>query len=145
MTRRRFAFALLLLGALLGTGLVLLGVPAKHSRPARVDSVAEGIRIADVASHVQSQLRTVFWGAIGQLWELICYLCPTETLRPQQLGALEDCTCDASVVDAENTVHFNPILSELVKTAYFRYFKVSRLRKPCMCAADPRPTLRQRR
>ncbi len=111
---------------LLTAGLVLLPTQASPSAA----SVAGGVRITELISHLLNQLRAGFLAAIGQLWELICYLCPTETPLPQQLGALEDCTCDASVVDAENTKHFNPILSDLVKTAYFRYFKVSNCRVP---------------
>jgi ERO1-like protein alpha len=38
---------------------------------------------------------------------------------------VEDCCCDYETVDAINEEVLHPILQELVKLPFFRYFKVS--------------------
>ncbi|XP_073026908.1 endoplasmic reticulum oxidoreductin-1-like isoform X1 [Primulina eburnea] len=39
-------------------------------------------------------------------------------------GIVEDCCCDYETVDAMNVAVLHPLLQELVKTPFFRYFKV---------------------
>ncbi|CAD7695908.1 unnamed protein product [Ostreobium quekettii] len=40
-------------------------------------------------------------------------------------GTVNDCCCDYETVNRVNQEHLHPVVSELVKTAYFRYFKVN--------------------
>lgn len=42
-------------------------------------------------------------------------------------GMVEDCCCDYETVDHLNEELLHPVLHELVKTPFFRYFKVSLL------------------
>lgn len=39
-------------------------------------------------------------------------------------GMVEDCCCDYETVDSLNEAALNPLLQDLVKTPFFRYFKV---------------------
>lgn len=41
-----------------------------------------------------------------------------------QSGIVEDCCCDYETVDHLNELVLDPLLQELVKTPFFRYFKV---------------------
>lgn len=43
---------------------------------------------------------------------------------PKYSGMVEDCCCDYETVDRLNDEVLNPSLQELVKTPFFRYFKV---------------------
>ena len=43
---------------------------------------------------------------------------------PKFSGMVEDCCCDYETVDHLNEEVLNPSLQELVKTPFFRYFKV---------------------
>lgn len=38
---------------------------------------------------------------------------------------MEDCCCDYETVDSVNAEVLHPLLQEIVKTPFFRYFKVS--------------------
>ena len=41
-----------------------------------------------------------------------------------RVGAVEDCRCDFSVVDAATNEFFGPLLADLTQRTFFRYFKV---------------------
>lgn len=40
-------------------------------------------------------------------------------------GIVEDCCCDYETVDSLNEGVLHPLLQDLVRTPFFRYFKVS--------------------
>ncbi|KAL3154147.1 hypothetical protein ABBQ32_013672 [Trebouxia sp. C0010 RCD-2024] len=43
----------------------------------------------------------------------------------QLSGTVQDCCCDYASVERANKQQFNPLLSQIVKTPFFRYFKVN--------------------
>ena len=49
---------------------------------------------------------------------------PFQAVR-KYTGIVEDCCCDYETVDTINEEVLHPILQELVKLPFFRYFKVS--------------------
>ncbi|KAG4388014.1 hypothetical protein AAZX31_09G081800 [Glycine max] len=50
--------------------------------------------------------------------------CPCARGTPKYSGMVEDCCCDYETVDRLNEEVLHPSLQELVKTPFFRYFKV---------------------
>jgi hypothetical protein len=54
--------------------------------------------------------------------ERVCMdsMCKTQRLE----GSIDDCMCDVEAVQEINKRHFYPLLSEIVKTNFFKYFKV---------------------
>ena len=51
---------------------------------------------------------------------LYCKLCRTATLN----GPISDCRCNFETVDVATHDYFHPLLTELQKTSFFRFFKV---------------------
>lgn len=50
---------------------------------------------------------------------------PSAGGRCQLSGTVQDCCCDYVSVEKANKQHLNPLLTQLVKTPFFRYFKVN--------------------
>jgi ERO1-like protein alpha len=44
--------------------------------------------------------------------------------QQKYIGIVEDCCCDYETVNRLNTEVLNPLLQDLVKTPFYRYFKV---------------------
>ena len=73
----------------------------------------------------------LFFGDGGDLVDAVltsevspCRCGPFQAAR-KYTGMVEDCCCDYETVDAINEEVLHPILQELVKLPFFRYFKVS--------------------
>ncbi|KAG5515861.1 hypothetical protein RHGRI_036789 [Rhododendron griersonianum] len=58
------------------------------------------------------------------LLDLTTKRCPCAPGTHTQSGIVEDCCCDYETVDHLNEEVLDPLLQELVKTPFFRYFKV---------------------
>ncbi|CAH0518010.1 unnamed protein product [Peronospora belbahrii] len=63
------------------------------------------------------------------MWELDCLQCQV-CQTPELTGSVQDSACDYKTVDKAVHEHFHPLLNELSRLTFFRYFKVD-LDKEC--------------
>lgn len=73
---------------------------------------------------VGAVLVVLFGMAITSMYSQRQKFCPCSQDSRKYTGIVEDCCCDYETVDNINNAVLHPLLQELVKTPFFRYFKV---------------------